>query len=502
LRIAVDLLKRADAFLFGLPPGAFDLDPFFLVRERLNLRTPFVYLPLGEFPRGAWCYRNIGGRLREQDAVLFSCRADRAIHDTLVASTPARVAVAPFGIESERFSFEPAIRAAERRRLGIGPGAVVFVYHGRVTAEKNVTDSIALFRRLAMERRSARFWIIGEVDDRPPDFGAPFGTDSLRQAVDILLADHRLARRLTFWGNLPTDVLPRMLAAADVAVNLTLNGDENFGYSAVEAMAAGLPVIGADWGGLKDTIEHQVTGFRVPTVVTRIGVAVDHCRALQYARTLAASPELRRSMGAGGRERVRRHFTLEGFAAAAADLIHAQLSARPEHRGKSYSWSVLGRRLTRLYSAPIATDPSRIVPRIVPATRTLFADHSIMRSLVRHYATARQNPTLVADAVFFLASALFDLEDDALVSRDPRYVCSPISISPADGAVVATLAHCGFMSLRNLERELEPEFASAAVKASLRRLLRAGVALQSEDAAEHEREDPTRVPDQMLCPAS
>ena len=41
---------------------------------------------------------------------------------------------------------------------------------------------------------------------------------------------------------------------ADVAINLTLHHDENFGLAQVEAMACGLPVVGSLWGGLKDTI--------------------------------------------------------------------------------------------------------------------------------------------------------------------------------------------------------------------------------------------------------
>jgi hypothetical protein len=35
----------------------------------------------------------------------------------------------------------------------------------------------------------------------------------------------------------------------------------------VEALAAGLPVVSTDWDGLKDTVEHGVTGFRVPTTM-------------------------------------------------------------------------------------------------------------------------------------------------------------------------------------------------------------------------------------------
>jgi glycosyltransferase involved in cell wall biosynthesis len=40
--------------------------------------------------------------------------------------------------------------------------------------------------------------------------------------------------------------------------------DEDFGMSAVEAMAAGKPVIGVDEGGLKEIIVQNLTGFLLP----------------------------------------------------------------------------------------------------------------------------------------------------------------------------------------------------------------------------------------------
>ena len=56
-------------------------------------------------------------------------------------------------------------------------------------------------------------------------------------------------------------------AAADLFTLLSDNIQESFGLAPVEALAAGLPVVGTDWDGLKDTVEHGVTGFRVPTTL-------------------------------------------------------------------------------------------------------------------------------------------------------------------------------------------------------------------------------------------
>jgi glycosyltransferase involved in cell wall biosynthesis len=44
--------------------------------------------------------------------------------------------------------------------------------------------------------------------------------------------------------------------------------DEDFGISPVESMAAGKPVIGADEGGLRETVIHGETGVLLKGVLT------------------------------------------------------------------------------------------------------------------------------------------------------------------------------------------------------------------------------------------
>jgi hypothetical protein len=119
--------------------------------------------------------------------------------------------------------------------------------------------------------------------------------------------------------------------AADVFVSLSDNIQETFGLTPVEAMAAGLPVIVADWDGYKDTVRDGVDGFRIPTVIPQAGlgtdlawrhaveidtydkycghtsmmVAVDVQATAQAFTRLLESPDLRRRMGEAGRQRAR-----------------------------------------------------------------------------------------------------------------------------------------------------------------------------------------------------
>jgi glycosyltransferase involved in cell wall biosynthesis len=74
---------------------------------------------------------------------------------------------------------------------------------------------------------------------------------------------------------------------------------ESCPYAALEAMSVGLPLVGADVDGLRDLIDHGVTGLLVPpNDPMALAAALDG---------LSADPRTRREMGEAGRTRVRTH---------------------------------------------------------------------------------------------------------------------------------------------------------------------------------------------------
>ena len=100
-----------------------------------------------------------------------------------------------------------------------------------------------------------------------------------------------------------TDDVARFYAAADILV-VPSREPEPFGRVATEAMAAALPVIAADHGGLSEIVLHDETGLLVPpndvSGAGRCAVAV-----------VGVSAALRRQMGTRGRERQASLFSLQ-----------------------------------------------------------------------------------------------------------------------------------------------------------------------------------------------
>ena len=119
----------------------------------------------------------------------------------------------------------------------------------------------------------------------------------------------------------------RLLSIAWVSVNPTLCPEEDFGLSAIESMMLGVPVLCSDWGGLKDAVAHERTGFRMKTSL-RPGA----CARLQwkegaiFLRKLAREPELRSVMARAAARRARQRYSEEAFLRSLERILGATLS--------------------------------------------------------------------------------------------------------------------------------------------------------------------------------
>ena len=99
--------------------------------------------------------------------------------------------------------------------------------------------------------------------------------------------------------------IAELLAGAHLLVQPSWS--EALPNSVMEAMAAGLPVVASDVGGMAELVQQGETGLLVPP---RSADALAGALA-----ALAADPALRRRMGRAGEERIRCHFPLEKMVA-------------------------------------------------------------------------------------------------------------------------------------------------------------------------------------------
>jgi len=80
-----------------------------------------------------------------------------------------------------------------------------------------------------------------------------------RQKLEKLTKDLNLEKKIKFFGHVPYNEIPQYLHEADIFVRPSRS--EGMGNSFIEALAAGLPIIGTPVEGILDIIEDGKTGF-------------------------------------------------------------------------------------------------------------------------------------------------------------------------------------------------------------------------------------------------
>jgi glycosyltransferase involved in cell wall biosynthesis len=103
---------------------------------------------------------------------------------------------------------------------------------------------------------------IGEIVDRAPEIKClVLGNGQLRPELETLTSDLGLDGQIEFLGDVAHAEVPAHLWASDIFVRPSRS--EGMGNSFVEALAAGLPIIGTPVGGIPDIIRDGETGLFV-----------------------------------------------------------------------------------------------------------------------------------------------------------------------------------------------------------------------------------------------
>jgi glycosyltransferase involved in cell wall biosynthesis len=254
--------------------------------------------------------------------------------------------VIPLGIHTQDFEFSAPQKSAARAALGVSPDTLVVLFMGRLSFHAKA-HPLAMYQALeAAAQASGKSVVLVECGWHANDFIAKAYADAARLAcpsVRVLTLDGRKAEdRQTAW------------AGADVFCSLSDNIQETFGIVPIEAMAAGLPVVVADWDGYKDTVRDGVDGFRIPTLMPQAGlggdlalrhaleidtydmycghtcslVAVDVQSAAAAFEKLFNSPKLRSQMGEAGRARAHEVYDWKTVIAQYESLWAAQTELR------------------------------------------------------------------------------------------------------------------------------------------------------------------------------
>ena len=211
---------------------------------------------------------------------------------------------------------EAAIRGAEELKLKTAP---MFVVHNAVEAPEMPDPEqsrrfvhsqwgisldaplVGTVGRLVPKKNHKMLvGVIENVSKECPNLRAMFiGEGELREGTEALVRVAGLSKRVVFTGT--RDDVERILPAFDVFCSSSTS--EGLPNAVQEAMAAGVPVVATDVGGIRELIDDGESGFIVPSG--------DVEAMVKKVKLLLDSPELRRKIGMAGRKKMMRDFTVE-----------------------------------------------------------------------------------------------------------------------------------------------------------------------------------------------
>jgi glycosyltransferase involved in cell wall biosynthesis len=149
----------------------------------------------------------------------------------------------PNGVDIQ--PFRQAANKEDRAQFGFNPDQVLLIYVGRLGPEKNLSFLMRSFAGTAKAYDHIGLLLVGDGPERQ---------DLQEQAAYLKIDD-----RVHFAGSVPYDQMPSYLCMADAFVTASIT--EVHPLSVIEAMAAGLPVLGIQSPGVGDTIQDGVTGL-------------------------------------------------------------------------------------------------------------------------------------------------------------------------------------------------------------------------------------------------
>jgi glycosyltransferase involved in cell wall biosynthesis len=162
--------------------------------------------------------------------------------------TSAPIHVVPvYGVDTRAFSPGSEDRRAVRARRGIPPAGSVAFFSSRVAPEKDAESVLLALRLLVARGRDVR------VLHRSGGFRR-----FQALAAEIGVANHVIASDAAH----PHRELPDDYRACDVCVQAS--HAEGLGFSPLEAMACGVPVVATAVGGLAETVRDGDTGWTYP----------------------------------------------------------------------------------------------------------------------------------------------------------------------------------------------------------------------------------------------
>lgn len=261
-------------------------------------RTPTVLTRRVDSPEPGWSFAAKYGRY--QHVIAISGAIERMLLSR--GLPPERLTKVCSAVDVAEWS-QPEEREALEQEFDLPAGAPVGAMVAQFIERKGHTVLLEALQELAS----------GGVDVQLPVI-VLFGQGPLRSEVEAAAEALGLSKYLRFAG-FRSD-LPQWLGAFDFCVHPALM--EGLGVAALQAGAAGLPVVAAEAGGLREIVVHEETGLLTPPG--------DGAALGEAIREIVNSPDQAKVWGMRARKRVADCFSVDAMVQGNLDVYRRVLA--------------------------------------------------------------------------------------------------------------------------------------------------------------------------------
>jgi sugar transferase (PEP-CTERM/EpsH1 system associated) len=212
-----------------------------------------------------------------------------------------RVTVIYNGMNTAAYAPGVHDRNAVRAELGVGAEDLVILQVARLDPIKDHATALRTLEHVVWHHKHARLVLVGEG----PELGN----------IQNLIRERGLETSVRVLG-LRKDI-PRLMRAADIFLLTSLS--EGIPLTLIEAMAAGLPIVATQVGGVPELVEEGITGLLAPVA--------DDAYLADCILRLARNPQLCEQMGELARQAAGRYFSESQMHAHYHHLYEEMLNA-------------------------------------------------------------------------------------------------------------------------------------------------------------------------------
>lgn len=193
----------------------------------------------------------------------------------------------PLGLELDDFAESKKYRTAMRKKYGIADDKIVISIIARIVPIKNHILLVEAADLLKKQFGNFKVIVVGD--------------GYLKQELNDLILKRDLTEYFEFAGF--SNELEKYYGMSDIVALTSLN--EGLPTVIIEAMAAGIPVVSTDVGGVSDLIKDNDTGLLVESGNPE--------RLAEKLYLLCSNPDLRNRLGSSGRNYVLNKYTIKNL---------------------------------------------------------------------------------------------------------------------------------------------------------------------------------------------